>query len=262
MKAFIVFATILVIGARAQARADWNSTITASNPMNWYRFNEASGSVAVDYGSAHSNGTYGTGLLDAARGVPGPIGKGVQFGNQSTVILGQPDLTGNWSAEFVLERIGEKRSSVLIRGFPYAVPSTALKLEQYNSTEQIGFTQYNVSDYTFSPSVPTPLNQWVDIVYVNRAGSGMSLYLDGVLVGTNPTSISLSRYQIGSDADVIPESPLMNIDAAVIYDRALSPTEIALHAAAVPEPSTFFLAAVAVCILLAHGRRNAQISGT
>ena len=91
----------------------------------------------------------------------------------------------------------------------------------------------------------------MDVVYVNRVGSGMSLYLDGQLVGTNPNSIALDRHQIGSNADTVPESPLAIMNAAVLYDRALSPAEIAAHWAAVPEPSTWLMAAIGIgCLWL------------
>jgi hypothetical protein len=172
------------------------------------------------------------------------------------------DVTGNWSAEFVLKRIGTKVSSVLIRGTPFAFPTTALKLEQYPGTEQIGFTQYGVADYTFSPAVPTPLNQWMDVVYVNRVGSGLSLYLDGQLVGTNPNGIVFNRYQIGSHADTVPESPLAIMNAAVLYDRAISPAEIAAHWVAVPEPSTWLIAAIGIGSLLLMRRRRGHRNDT
>jgi PEP-CTERM motif len=239
----------------------WNATIAASNPLDWYQFNELSGSALIDYGSAHLNGTYGTGPTSATLGVPGILGAAAQFGDQSTAIMNGPDVTGNWSAEFVLKRIGTKISSVLIRGTPFAFPTTALKLEQYPGTEQVGFTQYGVVDYTFSPAVPTPFGQWMDLVYVNRAGSGLSSFLDGQLVGTNPNSIDLDRYQIGSNADTVPESPLAIMNAAVLYNRALSPSEIAAHWAAVPEPSTWLLATFgAVGVWLMRRRRRKPLN--
>ncbi len=240
------------------------STIAASEPLNWYRFNETSGSTAIDYGSQHLNGTYGSGALDATRGVPGIVGTAALFGNQSTVILNGTDLTGDWSAEFILDRVGSKTSSVLIRGIPFAVPSTALKLEQFPNTEQVGFTQYGVKDYTFSPAVPTPLNQWMDLVYVNHAGAGMDLYLDGKLVGTSSANIDLERYQIGSNADVVPESPLAIMNAVIIYNRALSASEIAAQYAAItPEPSTLTLGALAAfgtAILACRKRRQEHVN--
>ena len=244
------FVVMLTIAICPSARADWNSTIAASNPLNWYRFDELSGTTAIDYGSEHRNGTYGTGALDATRGVPGLVGTAAQFGNQSTVFLSAPDLTGDWSAEFLVERTGTKSSSVLIRGIPFAFPSGALKLEQYPGTEQIGYTKYGIVDATFSPGASAPLNQWVDIIYVNQAAADrVSLFVNGVLVGTRIDHFSLSRDQIGSWSDTVPESPLAIMDEAIIYSRALSPGEVASHFAAIPEPTAIACVGIAAIVM-------------
>ena len=201
---------------------DWNTTITASNPLNWYRFDELSGSIAVDYGSEHLNGTYGAGALDATRDVAGLVGGAVQFGDQSTVFLSASDLAGDWTAEFLLMRTGSKRSSVLIRGIPFAFPSQSLKLEQFNDTHQVGYTKYGIVDATFDSTAVAPLNRWIHLAFVNRAADDrVSLYMNGALIGTRIDHFALSRDQIGSWSDTIPESPLAIMDEAVIYNRAL-----------------------------------------
>jgi hypothetical protein len=202
--------------------------------------------AAIDYGTQQLNGTYGTGALDALRGVPGRVGTAAQFGDQSTVFLSAPDIGGDWSAEFVLKRIGTKLSSALIRGIPFAFPSQALKLEQYWNTEQIGYTKYGIVDATFSPAASSPLNEWIHIVYVNQAAADrVHLYVNGVLAGTRIDHFDLPRDQIGSWSDNTPESPLALMDEVVLYNRALSPAEIAVHYAAVPEPSTAAFAVLA-----------------
>lgn len=243
MKTSIAFLLCACAAARCAAfPTNWNSTIAASNPLNWYRFDELSGTTAIDYGSQNWNGTYGVGALDATRGVQGRVGTAAQFGDQSTVFLSAPDITGDWSAEFLVMRTGTKRSSVLIRGIPFAFPSQALKLEQFPDTGQIGYTKYGIVDATFSPGASAPLDEWVHIVYVNQGATDLvSLFVDGVMVGTRGEQLDLPRDQIGSWSDTIPESPLATLDEVVLYDRALSPAEIASHFAAVPEPSGLVL---------------------
>jgi hypothetical protein len=249
------FALAMIASATAHAISggfDWNAAITASNPLNWYRFDELSGSVAIDYGSQGLNGVYGAGTLDATRGLPGRAGGAVQFGNQSTVFLSGADLAGDWSAEFVVKRTGSKRSSVLIRGIPFAFPSQALKLEQFNETHQVGYTKYGIIDATFSPAATAPLNEWVHLVYVNRAADDrISLYVNGALAGTRIDHFPLSRDQIGSWSDTIPESPLAIIDEVALYSRALSGGEISQHAAVIPEPTGAALGCVLAISLIA-----------
>ncbi len=147
-------------------------------------------------------------------------------------------------------RTGSKTSSVLIRGVPLTFPSQALKLEQYPGTEQIGYTKYGIVDATFSPGASAPLNKWIDIVYVNRAADDqISLYVNGALAGTRTDHFNLSRDQIGSWSDTVPESPLAIMDEVVLYNRALSPNEIAAHfAAAIPEPTSSELAVAFGCV--------------
>ena len=230
--------------------ADWNSTIASSNPLNWYRFDELSGSTAFDYGTEQRDGTYGTGVIDATRGIAGRVGLAAQFGDQSTVFLSAPDIVGDWSAEFVLMRTGSKRSSVLIRGIPFAFPSGALKLEQFNNTHQVGYTKFGIIDATFSPSVTAPLNEWTLLTYVNRqSDNSISLYVDGALAATRTDNLNLSRDQIGSWSDTIPESPLAIMDEVILYNRALSAAEITAHFAAIPEPSCFSLFGLALAAL-------------
>jgi Concanavalin A-like lectin/glucanases superfamily len=252
---FGALACAFVLTICTTARADWNVAVSASSPLNWYRFDELSGASAIDYGSQHLNGAYGTGALDAIRGVPGRVGTAAQFGNQSTVFLSAADLTGDWTAEFLLMRIGSKRSSVLIRGVPFAFPSQALKLEQFDNTHQIGYTKYGIIDATFSPGATAPLNEWVHIAYVNRAADDrVSLYVNGNLAGTRIDHFDLSRDQIGSWADTIPESPLAIMDEVVLYSRALSAAEIAAHVAAIPEPTALATAAAALGVFYSASR--------
>jgi Concanavalin A-like lectin/glucanases superfamily len=218
---------------------NWNTTIAASHPLNWYRLDELTGPAAIDYGSQGLNGTYGVGINAPIRGVPGPVGTGVAFdGNQQNIVFNGTDITGNWSAEFVLKKTGTKLSAELLRGIPLADPSEHLKLEQYPGTGQVGYTQSFVVDYTFSPAVVAPIGSFIDLVYVDDAGV-MKAYVDGVLKGTNNTSIALPRYQFGDTGN---ESPFAVVDAIVIYNRALSASEIANHFSAVPEPGSITLA--------------------
>lgn len=235
----------IAIAACVPAAADWYLAVTASHPLNWYRFDELTGTIAVDHGSQQLNGTYGSGALDSTRGVSGLVGAAAQFGDQSTVFLSAPEVTGDWTAEFILKRTGSKRSSVLIRGIPFAFPSQALKLEQFENTHQIGYTKFGIVDATYSPGASAPLNEWVHVAYVNRAAANrVSLYVNGTLAGTRIDHFDLPRDQIGSWSDTIPESPLAIMDEIVLYKRALSEPEIAMHWAAIPEPDSAKLAYV------------------
>lgn len=246
-------AALILVVVVSQSRADWNSTIALSNPLNWYRLDEVSGPTAFDYGSQGLHGIYGTGNHAPTRGVPGLVGTAVDFdGNQRNIIFGGSDLTGDWSAEFVLKKTGEKFSAELLRGVPLAFPSTHLKLEQYPNTHQVGYTQSFVADLVFSPPVIAPVGQFIALVYVKSA-TEMKLYVNGILRGTTDSPISLSRYQFG---DTESESPIALVDEIVVYDRALSPAEVASHFASIPEPASITLFSTVFFVALARRHRK------
>jgi hypothetical protein len=61
---------------------------------------------------------------------------------------------------------------------------SSLRYEQWQNTEQMGFTQGGVADYLFDPTVSSPdLPNHITYVWDSTALT-MSLYLDGVLAGT------------------------------------------------------------------------------
>ena len=237
--------------ASSELRADWNSTISTSNPLNWYRLDELTGSTAFDYGSQELHGTYGSGVNAPTRGVPGLVGTAVEFdGDRDNIVLNGSTLTGNWSAEFILKKTGTKFSAELLRGAALQFPSTHLKLEQYPNTGEVGYTQSFVADHTFSPPVVAPIGDFIQLVYVKSA-TDVKAYVNGVFAGSNNTTISLSRYQFG---DTETESPFAVVDEIVVYNRSLSALEIADHYSAIPEPGSIILAGSALlCLIVARG---------
>ncbi len=105
--------------------------------------------------------------------------------------------------------------------------NTALKLEQYNGTRQVGLTQFGVGDYTFG--YITPLGTWTHLVFVGTAG-GTSLYANGVLKSTLTNVVALPRKYMGVDYvasnGAILDYALTSLDEIIIFNRALSSSEI------------------------------------
>ncbi len=238
LPAGLLCAVLLCTCAATNLRADWNSTIAASNPLNWYRLDET-GPTAIDHGSEGLHGTYGTGVHAPTQDVPGLVGGAARFdGDQDNIVFNGGSLAGDWSAEFILKRTGAKTSSELLRGAHLDPFGTHLKLEQYPNTGQVGYTQSFVADRVFSPGYFSPQDEFIHLVYVKTAAE-MQLYANGSLVGANSSTIALSRYQFG---DNMAESPFAVVDEIVVYNRSLSQAEVLDHFRSIPEPSSVILA--------------------
>jgi hypothetical protein len=98
---------------------------------------------------------------------------------------------------------------------------SGLKLEQWPSTELVGFTLYGIADYYFPYSAP--VGAWVHLAFVGTPAE-TRLYANGVLVGSVPVNTSLGMRYIGRH----PLADRMNglLDEVQVFDRALSHLEI------------------------------------
>jgi len=232
----------------------WNQVVQESHPLHWYRLDEvrvggaAAPTTAVDYGSGGLDGTY-TGGAEAGQGRLTPLGVGVEFNTTRAIQLGGASLGSDtsWTAEFVLEKTATRAAAHLLDSDPY---SLSLRLEQWQNTGELGYTHSGVADYLFSPAVSAPIDEFVHVAFVGIPGTGVSLYLDGELAGTNPNFIELPRGTIGGSIDAI-------LDEVVLYNYALSPFDIRKHAVAftsgviIPEPCTAILLCLGGVLMVA-----------
>ena len=99
----------------------------------------------------------------------------------------------------------------------------ALKLEQYNNTNKVGYTKFGVADYTFNYTAPT--GTWTHLTFVGTS-LGVSLYVNGTLQGTLTGVIDCPMGWIGSKSGTA-EFVKGTLDEVKIYSRALNASEIA-----------------------------------
>ena len=250
----IITALLFLPFLGAVASADWNSTISAAGPLHWFNF-EDMGDTAVDSGSAGASGTY---VGSVGLGVPGLVGGAASFDGASHVLVGGPDLSGDWTVETIFKAdTVDGGASMGIVGTDFtAANRMALKAEQWNSTENLGYTVFGVVDVTYD--VPTP-TEFSHVVFVGSS-AGISVFVDGVEAGTNSVATDLSRYVLGAgavrDNGTIVDGLTGVLDEVVIYDRALSAGDISAHYAAIPEPNTMVLGLMGILGLLTLRRRK------
>jgi hypothetical protein len=128
-----------------------------------------------------------------------------------------------WTACFWVNRQNAPGSAAALTGDG----SYELKLEQYNGTRQVGFTQFGVADYSFGYTIPQ--NTWTHLAFVAN-GTQTQLYANGVLVGTISASIPLPYAYIGagyvnSNGRIV-DYMLGSLDEMLLFNRVLSGLEI------------------------------------
>lgn len=244
---WFVAAFAVLSWAQDGARADWAAEISDANPVNWFRFEDSLATVANDQGSADMNGTYeGSVVL----GNPGLVGQAASFNTGGHVFIGGANLAADWTLETIFKAsTGSGGFSMGLIGVDYATTSDrmAIKAEQANWTGQLGYTRFGVVDVTFSEAAAATPVDFAHVVFVGQ-NTGVSLYVNGAFVGADATSTSLARGVIAAGA-ILPggtiSDPLTGmIDELVIYDRALSSSEISAHFSSIPEPSVLTSLAV------------------
>lgn len=225
----------------------WTATIGAANPIHWWRMDEPTGRPAYDV----IGGLDGVDVAGVTRGVAGLQGGAAAFNGGNAVIdfAGTTLVAGDWSAEFILKKTGNGRAQHLLSGANYS-----LRLEQWDGTSQLGFTELGIADYLFAPAAFAPLDAWAHIVYVADQGANTTeVYVNGVLVGTVNAYITLPLDRLGNVAN----GPDAIIDEVVVYDRNLSAFEVRQHYydAQIPTPSAL-LSGLGLMIAAAARRRR------
>ncbi len=231
--------------AQGNVHAQWAAEISNANPLNWFRFEEISGAAANDQGSANMDGTY---VGSVVLGNSGLVGHAAAFDAGSYVFLGGANLTTDWTLEtiFKADTVNGGVSMGLVgTDFTAASDRMAIKAEQWNSTGQMGYTRFGVLDVTFAGAAAATPADYAHVVFVGQAASGVSLYVNGAFAASDVTSTPLARWALAAAAvraDGTLIDPLTGmIDEIVIYDRALSASEILAHYNAIPEPSVWLL---------------------
>lgn len=175
------------------------------------------GDFADRYGNRH-----GAAWLQAPAFVPGTRGQAIQFdqfeGTWQSMVVPDASLPTPWTvACWVKREDAIDPSAVLLSD-----PSTGLKLEQFGTGREVGFTQYGVADYSFGYVLPAGV--WNHVAFV-ATPAGTALYVNGANVGYVATTVNLPLTLVGmrtTGQDRFRGS----LDEIAVFNRALSPLEI------------------------------------
>lgn len=218
----------------AEASLEWQAIVSQAQPRNWWRFDEVEGAVAEDHGSAAHHGQH---LNDVTVGVPALLGRAAHFGHNPWTCLHIGELepiAGDWTVEavFAADGTGNLSTSVLVGPTVNSQVNDAVKAETWSDSGKMGFT--NPWDRSFSAPLAATPTTFKHVTFVGTS-EGVSLYVNGSFTDHNAETMQLTPGGIGAawcaqgwaPGDVFGGL----IDEVVIYDRALTSTEIASHAA-------------------------------
>ena len=210
-------ATLSVLG---QLTNSATSILAPSSMINWWT------------GDGNANDIYGVTNATPIGGVyytNGEVGRAFYFnGAYAYMSNNAPEIAPPWTVCLWVYRQNAPGAAATILGDQ----TYALKLEQYNTTREVGISHSGVADYLFSPAYTVPLNKWTYLAFV-ATSSTVTLYVNGVQEGTvTASNFQLPRAYIGADwfttvAGIYTDFPMASFDDLQIYNRALAGSEIA-----------------------------------
>jgi len=218
--------------AQADPLADWEAAIIAAHPLQWYKFNETTGTDCIDSGSGTLDGTY-DGPMPGRAGLFGPTSAGLfdgALGTDHVNFPGAMDLAGPWTAEYIVLRT---TLWPIIMGL-HESDATSVRLTSWTALMEVGFVNWGVGYYYFTPTAGytvqdliAPLNEWIHLAF-RRDNSGTQVFINGKLMGTTGNAVDFPRLRIGTDRawgwlECI-------LEEAVVYNYPLSDESILAHA--------------------------------
>ncbi|HUA65737.1 MAG TPA: GH25 family lysozyme [Alphaproteobacteria bacterium] len=195
------------------------SILDPSNMVNWWT------------GDGNPNDVYGVTNATPFGGITytnSKVGLGFSLNGSSSYLSNNAaEIAPPWTASVWVYRQNAAGASATLLGDQ----TYALKLEQYNTTRDVGISHSGVADYLFSPAYSVPLNKWTHLAFVATSSTVM-LYTNGVQEGsTNVSGFELPRSYVGVDwfstlAGIYTDYLLGDINDLQIYTRALAASEI------------------------------------
>jgi hypothetical protein len=159
------------------------SCASSGNPptAGWWRFEEGGGSFTAD---ASGNGHMGT-LMNGAAWKPGIRGNSVALDGMSQFVMVNAGPILGGSTSFTIEAWVNWPGSQGLSSI-YSEGGSADMLGLYLDNGMPAFTTFNGSSYTVKSASALPTFSWHHVAGVLQQGTGGALYVDGVLVSSNP----------------------------------------------------------------------------
>ncbi|MBK8756846.1 MAG: PKD domain-containing protein [Actinomycetales bacterium] len=215
----------------------YGQAVTASNPTIYWRLDEATGRMVIDTTANGNYGTYSSGGVTYNQ--PGAVAgsNGVTLNGTSGWLGGQ---TAFVNPTVYTEEIWFKSTSIKggrLMGFGNAATGTSTSNDRVlflTNTGKIVFGTYTGVENRITTDASYNNGAWHHVV-ATQGAAGMQLYVDGILVGTNPQTAAQNftgYWRVGYD---VPWSGATSgylagsVDEAAVYLRELPASEIRAH---------------------------------
>lgn len=184
----------------------------ASNEVAYWSFDEGSGLTAQD--------TWGSndGSIMGATWSTGKVNDGLDFDGDDYIEVGKPDLTSSWTVGVWVKYDNNSANKAVILSSDHI----AIKAEQYDNQNKVGYTRYGIADYTFDYSLPN--NVWTHLTFVGET-TGVKLYVNGVYQDSHTQVINCPMTWIGKGTNNLGHF-IGSLDELKIYSKALTLAEI------------------------------------
>jgi hypothetical protein len=213
--------------------------VLADTPIAYWRLGESSGTSAADSSGNNRNGTYvGAPSLGSPGLVTGDPNTSVSFNgtNQSVDVADAPafNLTGDLTLEAVVNMTGGENYRTIVAKHDGAGDVSTYELRVQGSTGALQFVQRSTTGaYMTVTSNTTLAANTTYHIAATKSGSTVTLYINGVgdrtatfssPVASNSRPLRIARRD-GSKAFA------GRIDEVAIYNKALTASRLAAHAA-------------------------------
>jgi PKD repeat protein len=237
----------------------YGAAVFNQNPELYWRLNEPAGAgTAIDSGPNAGGPLQENGIISGpvTTGVPGalsgvPSNTAASFSGGTVVSQVQDNDPTTYSLELWFNTTTTNGGKLI--GFGNAQSGLSSNYDRHvymQNNGQLVFGTWTGSENTITSPLSYNDGQWHYMV-ATQGPDGMSLYVDGNLVGTNPQTSAQAYsgyWRIGGDNTWGSNSPYFtgSLDEVAVYDSELTPAEIAQHyqlgagTAAAPAPVASF----------------------
>ncbi|MBC7518306.1 MAG: PKD domain-containing protein [Microbacteriaceae bacterium] len=254
----------------------YGAAVFKATPELYWRLGESSGTTVRDSGPANNPGRYSGGVTLGAPGtISGTTNTAASFNGVDALAASvnsvvDPEL---YSLELWFKSTSTTGGKLI--GFGNANTGTSGNYDRHvylQNNGQLVFGTYTGQTNTIVSPASYTDGAWHYVV-ASQSGDGLKMFVDGALIGTNPTTraqVYTGYWRVGGDTTWGSTSAYVNstIDEVAVYDTALSAADISSHyslgkgTAAHTPPVAAFTATTSDLNVAADASSSAAASGT